>query len=468
VNSTVAFLEDNKVKVSVVIDEAEFEKEVDQAFKKIAKEVRLPGFRPGKAPRKVLEARIGKGAGREQALRDSLPSFYTKAVIEHDVDVIAPPEIEITDGQESGAVSFDAVVQVRPQVIVLGYKGLRVEIPSPSPSDDEVERQIDTLRGQFAELSTVERPAQDDDFVLIDIQGTVDGDPAPGLTASDYLYRVGQGAVVAELDANLVDAKAGDEIDFSAVHPQDEDLELEFHIVVKEVQERVLPEVDDDFAAKASGFATAVELREDIITRLSASKRANAAASLRVRAQSALAELVTDEVPDPMIGNEMQQRLEDLLGRLEAQRIPVESYLQMLGKTAEDLTAEVREAAVEAVKVDLALRAVVEAEGIELTEDELDEELEPVAEGNKLTLEEVRRRMNDSGQLSAIRVALRKGKALELVIAEAVVVDADGNGIDTEALLAAPDVDDADAEELDEDDAADSLDDATDDEGSAE
>jgi trigger factor len=464
VNSTVAFLEDNKVKVSVVIDEAEFEKEVDQAFKKIAKEVRLPGFRPGKAPRKVLEARIGKGAGREQALRDSLPAFYTKAVIEHDVDVIAPPEIEITDGQESGPVSFDAVVRIRPQLVVEGYKGLRVEIPSPSPTDDEVERQIDTLRGQYAELVTVERAAQEDDFVVIDISGTVEGEPVPGLTASDYVYRVGAGAVVPELDQELIDASAGDELSFSAVHPQDEDADLEFRIAVKEVQERVLPEVDDEFAGKASGFSTAVELREDIVARLSANKRSNAAASLRVRAQNALAELITEEVPDPMIGNEMQQRLEDLLGRLEAQRIPVESYLQMLGKTAEELTAEVREAAIEAVKVDLALRAVAEAEAIEVTDAELDEELEPVAEGNKLTIQQVRDRMNESGQLSAIRVAMRKNKALDLVIAEAVVVDDDGNAIDTEALLA-PD----EASENDEADAAaDSFDDATDDEGSAE
>ena len=146
VKSTVEVLEDNKVKVNVEVDEAEFEREVDAAFKRIAKEVRLPGFRPGKAPRKLLEARLGTAAGREEALRESLPSFYTRAVIEHDVDVIAPPEIDITAGRDAGAVVFDAVVEVRPRVAIGGYRGLRVEIPAPFATDDEISTYVDRLR----------------------------------------------------------------------------------------------------------------------------------------------------------------------------------------------------------------------------------------------------------------------------------------------------------------------------------
>ncbi len=170
--STVEPLEGNKVKVSVEVDEGEFDKAVDAAFRKIAREVRIPGFRPGKAPRKVLEARFGPDAARDQALRDSLPDFYVDAVKEHDVDAIAPPDIEITAGQEEGPVAFDAVVEVRPRIEVPGYGGLRVEIPSPEATDEEIDAQVDRLREQFAELAEVDRPAADGDVVTIGIHGT--------------------------------------------------------------------------------------------------------------------------------------------------------------------------------------------------------------------------------------------------------------------------------------------------------
>jgi trigger factor len=210
VQTSVEPSEGNKVKVSVMVDEDEFESAVNAAFTKIASEVRIPGFRPGKAPRKVLEARIGGDYAREEALRSALPDYYEQAVRENDVDVIAAPEIDITAGQESGAVSFDAVVEIRPQIELSGYQDLRVVIPSPTPSDDDVDEQVETLRGQHGELETVDRSAIDGDRVSIDITGTQDGEEIDGLTAEDYLYELGSEAVVPEIDEQLRGTKPGE------------------------------------------------------------------------------------------------------------------------------------------------------------------------------------------------------------------------------------------------------------------
>ena len=171
VKTSVTELEDNKVKLSVEVDEQEFESALDAAFRKIAREVRIPGFRPGKAPRRLLEARLGEGVARGEALRDAIPDYYAKAVREHDVDVIAAPEIDITDGEEQGPIAFDAVVEVRPVVTVPGYESLRVTLPRPAATDEEIDAQIDRMRRQYAELETVERPAAEGDVVTIDVEG---------------------------------------------------------------------------------------------------------------------------------------------------------------------------------------------------------------------------------------------------------------------------------------------------------
>ena len=185
-------LEGNKVKLSIEVDEQEFEKAIDAAFRKIAREVRIPGFGPGKAPRRILEARLGKETGQEEALRDALPDYYSQALREHDVDAIAAPEIDITAGEESGPVAFDAVVEVRPQLQLAGYGGLRVEIPSPMVTEEDIDTQVDRLRGNFGELTKIARPARDGDLLTIDLKGTRDGERCAGLDDRRLLLRARQ------------------------------------------------------------------------------------------------------------------------------------------------------------------------------------------------------------------------------------------------------------------------------------
>ena len=433
--STVETLEDNRVKLSVEVDEAEFDTAVDAAFKRIAKEVRMPGFRPGKAPRRLLEAQFGSGVGREEALRESMPEYYAKAVIEHDVDVVAPPEIEITGGQEDGPVQFEAVVEVRPSINAAGYDGLQVEIPNPTPSDEEIDEQIDNLRKNFAELETVERAAEDGDHVTIDIEATHEGEAVPGLTTTDYDYEVGSGAVVAEIDENLRGTSAGDDVEFEADHPDpDEDEPLKFSISVKEVKEAVLPDLDDEFAKANSEFETVEDLRSDMVERMGMMRIQQANMAVQQRTAEALAELVTDEIPESMVENEVNSRLQELVQQLQQQGMDVNAYLQAVGQTADSLAAEFREPAEQAVKVDLALRSVAELQGLNPDDDALDEYLAEMAGPSGQDPDELKARLAEVGQLSALRADIGKQKAMEWLTDNVALVDDNGEPIDRDAL----------------------------------
>ena len=433
--STVETLDDNRVKLSVEVDEETFDVAVDAAFKRIAKEVRMPGFRPGKAPRRLLEAQFGSAVGREEALREAMPEYYAQAVIEHDVDVVAPPEIEITGGQEDGPVQFDAVVEIRPSVSAAGYDGLRVEIPNPVASAEEIDEQIDNLRRNFAELSVVERAAADEDHVTIDIEATHGDEPVPGLTTTDYDYLLGSGAVVPEIDENLRGASAGDEVEFSADHPDPEEEEpLQFSITVKEVKEAILPDLDDEFAKANSEFETVEDLRSDMADRMNTMRIQQANMAVQQNTAEALAALVTDEIPESMIENEINARIQDLVQRLQQQGMDVGAYLDAVGQTAETLAAEFREPAEQAVKVDLALRSVADLQGLVPDDDRIDEVIAEMAGPSGQDPDELKARLAEVGQISALRADLAKQAAMEWLTDNVELVDEDGEAIDREAL----------------------------------
>ncbi len=433
--STLETLEDNRVKLSVEVDESEFDTAVNAAFKRIAKEVRMPGFRPGKAPRRLLEAQLGHQVGRDEALREAMPEYYTQAVIEHDVDVVGPPDINITGGQETGVVEFDAVVEVRPTVNAGGYDGLRIEIPSPSPSDEEIDEQLEQMRKHYAKFEVVERAAIDGDHVTIDIAGTHDEEEIPGLTTTDYDYEVGSGAVVAEIDDHLRGASVGDELEFDAEHPDpEEEAPISFAISVKEVKEAVLPELDDAWAAETSEFETIEELRADMVERLSGMRVAQARSAVQQNTAEALAALVLDEIPESMIDNEVNARIQDMVQRLQQQGMDVGAYLEAMGMTAESLAAEFREPAEQAVRVDLGLRSIAEAEGMNPDDEKLDEQLEVMAGMSGQSATELRERLAEVGQLSVLRADLGKQAAMEWLTENVELIDENGDPIDRAAL----------------------------------
>ena len=440
--STVEALEGNKVKLSVEIDEQEFESAVDAAFKKIAREVRIPGFRPGKAPRRVLESHIGAGAGRAQALNDALSEYYSDAVLANEVDVIAPPEIEITDGQESGIIKFDAIVEVRPVITVTGYADMAVEIPAPTPSDDEIDAQLDRFRNQYGDLEVVERAADSGDFVTVDIEGSQNDEVLEGLVASAYLYEVGSAGIVPELDEQLVGAAAGDTRSFDAPHPNGEDEDpLHFEVTVTEVKAKVLPELNDEFAAQASEFETMAAWREDLVTRMTEVRKAQSQMMVREKIGEALAELVTDELPEPLLAAEMNERLQDMAMRLQAQGLSLEQWLQFSGTDTEQFLDDLKTTADRSARVDLALRAIALAESIEVLEEDLDIEFEAVAERVQQDSDVVRTQLTEAGHLPALKTDISKRKALDWLTESVRISDEAGNSIVFADLAVADDED---------------------------
>ncbi len=423
-------LEDNKVKLSVEVDESEVDKAVDAAFRKMAREVRIPGFRPGKAPRRLLEARLGTDTARQEAIRESLPDFYARALIDNDVEPIAPPEIEITGGREAGPVSFDAVVEVMPQIRVVGYEGLRVALPSLTVTEEEVDAQVDRLRDQFGELKTVSRQARTGDHVSMDRKVTRHDEVL--LTADDELYEVGKGTIVAELDDQLRGAKAGEILKFNATVADAG--EVTFQILVKEVREKVLPELTDEWAGEASEFETVDELRENLRAQSDAVKRLQAALAVRDRVVEALVELVDDEMPSALVDGETDRRIQMLFHRLQHQGVNPEVYLSATGQSPEELTAHLRAEATAAVKADLALRYVAEAEGIGVTDEDVEVEIVNLADRQKVAPEALRRDLESEDRLPEVRSGIRKSKALEWLIAHTEYVDEEGRVVDRSEL----------------------------------
>ncbi len=434
VRSTVEPLEGNKVKFSIEVEAEEFDRQVDDAFRRLAQQVRLPGFRPGKAPRKVLEARLGIAAARQEALRESLPDYYAEAVRTHEVDVIAPPELEITSGADDGAVAFDAVVEIRPTITISGYADLQVTVPSPVAADAEVDERVERLRSQHAEYEVADRPAADGDQVVVDIEGRQGDDVVEGLTAEDYSYELGSSAVVPEIDENLRGAKAGDEVTFDAKHPEEGEDDLSFRITVKEVRGRVLPAVDDAWVAEVTDHETVEALRGEYASQLARQKLVAANMALQQRTAEALAGLVTDELPEALIQNELSARLNNLDQRLRQQGLDLGRYLQFTGQPADELVREYREASGQAVKVDLALRAVADAEGLELGDDDLEQHFADLSRRFGVDAEEIRENFERAGQMAAVRSEIRKGKALEWLLERVSVVDEDGNPVDRSQL----------------------------------
>jgi trigger factor len=427
-------LDDNKVRVSVTVPAAEFEKAVDSAFRKLASEVKIPGFRPGKAPRRLLEARFGVEYAREQALRDSLPGYYEEAIVAESIDAIAMPEIDITSGADGGDVAFDAVVEIRPVVAIAGYLGLEVKMPAPDVSEEAIDAQIEALRDRFADLADSDDPLVDGSFGLIDIKA-FDGDEViDNLSATDFLYEVGSGLLVEELDVQLRGARPGAILKFDATlserFGEHAGRVVTFSVIVKEVKRKVLPDVDDDWVSEVSEFDAVADLRADIATRLSLIAKVQAQMLVRDKVLEATAALVDIDVPDALVTSEMERRLHDLAHRLEAQGLTIPQYLEATGQEQEPFVAALREGATAAVRADLALRAVVTQEAIVVDDAEIDAEIERLASRLEQKPARVRKDLEQRGAIDALRSDLARGKALRFLVDHADVVDEEGNPVD--------------------------------------
>ena len=431
--ATAAPEEGNKVRLTVEIDETEMNEALDDVMQRLSREIRVPGFRPGKVPRKVLETRMGGAAVlRGEAIRDALPEFYSRAVMETEVDPIDQPDIDITSGEESGPLSFEAVVMVRPVVAIPGYGGLVVTMPSLEVPAEEITAQIDRLRATSGELVEVSRPIQTGDQVTIDIRGTrpdadADGDDSD-LTADDFLYEVGTDGVVPGMDDQLMGVKAGATLTFDS---EIEALEqtVSFTVTVKDVKELSLPDADDAWAAEASEFDTFEALQADIAERLRQRRIVEAQMALQQKTVEALVELVTEEIPEQLVLEELRERIHDLNHRLEGQGMSLGQFLGVTGRSEEEFLAELRAGALQSVKADLALRALVEAEAIEISDEELDEELTAMGSRLDMDADQVRSQLELAGRLAAVRSDRRKAKAMRWLMDSVELVDEHGKPV---------------------------------------
>jgi trigger factor len=452
-------LEGNKVKLYVEVDEAEFDRDIDQAFRTIAREVKLPGFRNGKVPRRVLEARIGLGPAREQALRDAIPQYLGKAVREHDVDLVATPEIEITGGQDDGLVEFEAECEVRPEIMVPGYAGLRIELDTPMPSDEEVaEAQKAELR-QTGSLADVDRPADTGDFLTLDLAAARDGEEVMGLNTEDWSYELGQGWVADDFDEQLIGAAAGDVLEFSAT-PKGTDEAADFTVTVKSVQGLELPELTDEWVADNTGeFETVDAWTESLREQLTEAKLGGVRQSVMGKLTEALTGLVDIDAPDSMVRSEMQNQAENMARQLQMQGIDFEAWMSATGQDPQQFIEGTRPQAESAVKADLALRAVAVAEAIEVDDDELESEYARMAMQLGRKAKEIRRMYERNDAVPELIAQVRKSKAMDWLLHHVEMVDHDGHEIDRDLVLGhthddehddAPDHDHDDAEEATE------------------
>lgn len=425
------------VKLSLIVDEAEFDRDIDKAFRKIANEVRLPGFRAGKVPRKVLEARIGLAPAREQALRDAIPTYLASAVREHDIDLISTPQVEITGGADDGPVLFDATCELRPDITVPGYGGLRVELASPVASDTEIDEAVAVEVRRHGSLVDVERPVQSGDHVTLTLAGHREGEPVAGLNTEDWLYEVGQGWVAPEFDDELIGSERGDDLDFIAT-PNGTSEPADFEVSVTNVQEMVLPEVTDEWVDENIGAYDTVEAyRASIAERLGETKLSQVRSSFVDKVTSALAELVEIEAPEAMVQGDLQARVQNTVQQLQSQGIEMEQFFQITRQDPASFIESLKVQSTKAVKVDLALRAVATAEGIEVDDDDLDAEYARIAMQVRQKPAQVRRAYEANDAVTDLVAQMRKTRALDWLVEHVEIVDPDGAPIDRELVMGA-------------------------------
>jgi trigger factor len=428
--TTVTELPGSRARVEVEVPATDVDRAAQRAARALAREMRLPGFRKGKAPPSLVIQRLGYGAVLEEALRDSLPEWYERALLASRISPVGDPNIEIVSApQEEGEpLGFKLEVGVRPKAKLGNYKGLEVGKAEPEIPEDIVEREVERIRESFARLEPVERVASEGDVLLIDFEGLIDDQAFEGGKASDYLLELGGGQLVEGFEEQLVGAAAGEAREVKVRFPDDfrserlAGAEAVFSVEVKEVREKVLPDLDDDLAAEASEFETLDELRVDIREKVAEVAGQRIEQDFRVAAIDAAVATATVELPDELAAARAAERWERVERQLAARGMNPDSYLQMQGKTREQVIEESVPDAERELKREAVLAAIVEEEEIEVSEEEMVEALAHPAEHERTTPEKLLARLRESGRDALVREDIRVRKAIDLLAESAVPI----------------------------------------------
>lgn len=424
--SSVEKLSETRVKLTVEVPFEELTPEIDKAYQDIAQQVTLPGFRRGKAPRRLIDARFGRGPILEQVVNDMLPDRYEKAVQDNELSVLTQPKVEITKLEDNDVVEFTAEVDVRPEITVPDFSDISVTVAPLSVSEEEVDKDIERLRDRFGELKDTERELQDNDFATIDLTSTSEGEEEN--TSEDLNYRVGSESIIDGLDDALRGLKAGEEADFTT---DAEGKEISSHVVVKSTKERVLPEVDEDFVQMASEFDTVEELREDTRQRLTEYKKTTQAAEIRDKVLAEALDRTDFEIPQGVVDDQFHAQIHQIAGSLAHDDSQLNAILSAQGKTREEFDNQVREEAEKAVRTQLFLDALADEEKAEISQEELTEHILYTARAYGMEPQEFMARAQSTGEMISLFADVRRGKALAAAILRASVTDEDGNDVDT-------------------------------------
>jgi len=425
-----------RVRLTVTVPFAELTPNVEAAYKKVAAQIRVPGFRPGRIPRQLVDQRVGRGAVLEEALNEALPRLYSAAVEQSATEVISRPEVDVTGFGDGEPLVFTADVDVRPEVELGEYSGLAVTVDDADVTDADADAQLDELRRGRGTLADADRPAADGDLLTLDLTTTVDGAPVPGAAASGMTYGLGEGGLVPGLDDALRGVTAGETRGFAteltAGERAGETAQVE--VRVSAVQERRLPEFDDAFAATVGPYGGVAELRQAVRENLVRVKLLQQGLQARDRTLDALLEHATLPLPETVVAAEIQARREQLEAQLQQYGMTVPAYLEGLGRDAGEHESVERAEAEKAVKTQLVLDAVATKEELGVTEAELMEQIVRRAERAGVRPDVYASQVVQSGSLQAVMAEVVRGKALALVLEQAVVTDAAGRPVDLEAL----------------------------------
>jgi trigger factor len=416
-------LPDSRVKIDVAIEPDQLANRVDRAAAALAGEMKMPGFRKGKVPAQLVMQRVGREAVIEQALRDSLPEWYEQALLDSGVASVGDPKLDVGEIPAEGEeLRFSIEVGVRPKAQLGEWRGLEVGRAEVEVPEDAIDAELDRLREGFASLAPVDRPAASGDAVVIDFSGTIDDEPFEGSEGRDFVIELGGESLLVEFETALTGASADDERTVEVTFPDDHRPEelagktATFEVTVKEVREKNLPELDDDFASEASEFETLTELRDEISSRMSEGLEQRAEAEFREAAVDAVAANATLDVPHDLVharAHEMWERIEH---QLQSRGIDPQAYAQMQGKDRHDLIDDAEEDAERALRREAVLAAVADAESIEPTDEDLIEAIGP-GEGENAP-EKLLARLREAGRDQLLRDEVRMRRAAD-AIAEA-------------------------------------------------
>ena len=460
--SAVETLSPTRAKLTVEVPFEELKPSLDAAYKKIAQQINVPGFRRGKVPPAVIDRQVGRNVVLDEAINEVLPQKYIEALQSNSLEPLAQPEIEVTKFEDNEALEFTAEVDVKPEIEVPEYVGIEAEVEDIEITDDEVDEQVKALRERFASLNDVDRPAADGDFVVLDLKATQDGAPVEGAEVTGMSYQVGRGGMLDGLDEALAGMSAGEEKTFTSqlVGGDLVGEDVEVAVSVSQVQEQDLPELDDDFAQMASEFDTTDELVADVRERLGRGKRLEQAAAARDAVLERLLDKVQVPLPETMVTDELNARRQNIEQQLMMAGITMDKYLEDEKQTLEEFEAQLERRVRDAVTAQFLLDAIAKEKEFGVDQSELSEHLVRRAQQSGQDPQEFANHMFEHNHIPDLVQEILRGKALAAVVEGATVKDASGNvvelaGLRPDGTIGDPESEVVEVEEIEDDPAED-------------